>query len=30
MKEDKLKKNLNSSGFPFQIAVESVIGSISG
>lgn len=30
MKEDKLRKNLNSSGFPFQLAVESIIGSISG
>ncbi len=30
MKEDKLKKNLNSSGFPFQLAVENVIRSISG
>lgn len=30
MKEEKLKKNLNSSGFPFQLAVESVIGSLSG
>lgn len=30
MKEDKLRKNLNSSGFPFQIAVESAIANISG
>lgn len=30
MQEDKLRKNLNSSGFPFQIAVESVIANISG
>lgn len=30
MKEDKLRNNLNSSGFPFQIAVESVISNISG
>lgn len=30
MKEDKLKKNLNSSGFPFQIAVESVIADLGG
>jgi hypothetical protein len=30
MKDDKLKNNLNSSGFPFQIAVESIISNISG
>lgn len=30
MKEDKLRKNLNSSGFPFQIAVEIAIANISG
>ena len=30
MKDDKLKNNLNSSGFPFQIAVESVISNTSG
>lgn len=30
MKEDKLGKNLNSSGFPFQIATESVIANLSG
>ncbi len=30
MKEDKLKKNLNSSGFPFQLAVEGEIRKVSG
>lgn len=30
MKEDKLRNNLNSSGFPFQIAVESAISNIAG
>jgi hypothetical protein len=30
MKEDKLRNTLNSSGFPFQIAVESAIANCSG
>lgn len=30
MSEEKLKKNVNSSGFPFQIAVENTINNLSG
>jgi hypothetical protein len=30
MSDEKLKKNLNSSGFPFQIAVENAISNLNG